>query len=188
MATPLQALAQLHLSRHPEEAARVLERLSPDAIVAVLGEASAESAAGVLARFAPSLASACLADWPAGELSAVVALLPASIAATLLRQLDPRVREETLSALPASVRARLRLRPGRHMARLGVQQLVGRLAVPAVLRLPLDVGGRRPGGVAPLTGRPCGCYDGRSRRTPQHGHGEQGEHRQRLSAMIWRRG
>ncbi len=107
MPTPLQTMAQLHMNRHPEEAARVLERLSPDAIAAVLREASAESAAGVLARLAPSLASACLADWPEGERPAVVALLPAPIATTLLRQLDPRVREAALSALPATVRARL---------------------------------------------------------------------------------
>ena len=133
MATPLQALAQLHLSRHPEEAARVLERLSPDAIVAVLGEASAESAVGVLARLAPSLASACLADWPAGELSAVVALLPASIAAAALRQLDPRVREDTLSALPASVRARL----SRSLSY--PDQSAGALADPTVLTLHADL-------------------------------------------------
>ena len=133
MPTPLQTMAQLHLDRHPEEAARVLERLSPDAIAAVLREASAESAAGVLACLAPSLASACLAGWPEGELSAVVALLPAPIAATLLRQLDPRVRDAALGALPATVRARL----SRTLSY--PDQSAGALADPAVLILHADL-------------------------------------------------
>ena len=133
MPTPLQTLAQLHLDRHPEEAARVLERLSPDAIAAVLREASAESAAGVLACLAPSLASACLAGWPEGELSAVVALLPAPIAATLLRQLDPSVRQAALSALPATIRVRL----SRVLSY--PDQSAGALADPAVLILHADL-------------------------------------------------
>ena len=133
MATPLQSMAQLHLSRHPEEAARVLEGFSPDAIVAVLREAPAESAAGVLAGFAPSLASTCLADWPAEERSAVVALLPAPIAAAALRQLDPSVREDALSALPASVRGRL------SRALSYSDQSAGALADPAVLTLHADL-------------------------------------------------
>lgn len=133
MPTPLQTMAQLHMNRHPEEAARVLERLSPDAIAAVLREASAESAAGVLACLAPSLASACLADWPEGERSAVVALLPGPIAATLLRQLDPRVREAALDALPATVRARL----SRTLSY--PDRSAGALADPAVLILHADL-------------------------------------------------
>ena len=133
MPTPLQTMAQLHLGRHPEEAARVLERLPPDTIAAVLREASAESAAGVLACLAPSLASACLANWPEGELSAVVALLPAPIAATLLRQLDPRVREAALSVLPVTVRGRL------SRALSYPDQSAGALADPAVLTLHADL-------------------------------------------------
>ena len=133
MQTPLQTMARLHLDRHPEEAARVLERFSPDAIAAVLQEAPAESAAGVLACFAPSLASACLAGWPEEELSAVVALLPAPIAATLLRQLDPRVREAALGGLPATVRARL------NRVLSYPDQSAGALADPAVLILHADL-------------------------------------------------
>lgn len=131
--TPLQTMAQLHVDRHPEEAARVLERLSPDAIAAVLKEASAEGAAGVLACFPPSLASVCLADWPEGEIAAVVALLPAPIAAAVLRQLDPRVREAALSALPATVRVRL------SRALSYPDQSAGALADPAVLILHADL-------------------------------------------------
>ena len=41
MQTPLQSMAQLHLDRHPEEAARVLESLPPDEIAAVLQKAPA---------------------------------------------------------------------------------------------------------------------------------------------------
>ena len=133
MATPLQTMARLHLDRHPEEAARVLERLSPDAIAAVLQEAPAESAAGVLACFAPSLAAACLAGWPEGELSAVVALLPAPIAAAVLRQLEPRVREAALGGLPATVRVPL------SRALSYPDQSAGALADPAVLTFHVDL-------------------------------------------------
>ena len=107
MQTPLQAMAQLHVDRHPEEAARVLENLPRDEIAAVLQKASADGAAGVLACLAPGLASMCLAHCPERERSAVVGLLPTRTAAALLRQLEPGVRDETLRALPESDRARL---------------------------------------------------------------------------------
>ena len=133
MATPLRTMAQLHLNRHPEEAALVLEGLSPDAIAAVLQEASAEGAASVLACFAPSLASVCLAGWPEGELSAVVALLPAPIAAAVLRQLEPRVREAALGGLPATVRVPLT------RALSYPDQSAGALADPSVLTFHADL-------------------------------------------------
>ena len=107
MQTATQKIAQVHMRRHPEEAARVLEKFSPDELVTALREASVESVAGVLACFDPALASACLTHWPEGERSRVVEQLPASIAAMLLRQLEPAVREDVLSGLSATVRAAL---------------------------------------------------------------------------------
>ena len=107
MSTSLKTMARLQVDRHPVETAQVLERLSPDAIAAILQETSAESAARVLACFAPALANTCLSHWPEGERSRIVALLPVAFAAALLRQLDPAARQDTLNTLSATVRAAL---------------------------------------------------------------------------------
>ena len=133
MQTPLQSMAQLHVDRHPEEAARVLESLPPDEIAAVLQEASAGSAAGVLACLAPGPASACLADCPEGERSAIIVLLPTRTAAALLRQWEPGIRSETLDALPETDRARLR------RALSYPDQSAGAFADPSVLTLHADL-------------------------------------------------
>ncbi len=133
MQTATQKIAQVHMRRHPEEAARVLERLSPDELVMALREAPVESVAGVLACFAPVLAGSCLAHWPAGERSRVVEQLPASIAAALLRQLEPAVREDALGGLSATVRASL------NQALRYPDQSAGALADPSVLVLHSDL-------------------------------------------------
>lgn len=133
MQTATQKIAQVHMRRHPEEAARVLERLSPDELVMALREAPVESAAGVLACFAPALASTCLAHWPEGERSRVVEQLPASIAAALLRQLEPAVREDVLGGLSATVRVSL------NQALRYPDQSAGALADLSVLTLHSDL-------------------------------------------------
>ncbi len=133
MRTATQKTAQVHMSRHPEEAARLLEGFTPSEIVGALQEAPDESAAGVLACFAPALASSCLAHWPEGERSRVVERLPVSIAAALLRQLEPAVREDALSGLSATVRASL------NQALRYPAQSAGALADPWVLTLHSDL-------------------------------------------------
>ena len=133
MQTATQRAAQVHMNRHPEEAARVLEGFSPGEIVAALQEASVESVAGVLACFAPALASSCLAHWPEGERSRVVEQLPASMAAALLRQLEPAVREGVLGSLSTAARASL------NQALRYPDQSAGALADPSVLTLHSDL-------------------------------------------------
>lgn len=133
MRTATQRAAYVHMNRHPEEAARVLEGFSPDEIVAALQAAPIESAAGVLARFAPTLAGSCLAHWPEGERSRVVEQLPVSIAAALLRHLEPAVREDALGGLSATVRASL------DQALKYPAQSAGALADPSVLTLHSDL-------------------------------------------------
>lgn len=133
MQTATQKIAHVHMRRHPEEAARVLEGFSPGEIVAALQAASVESVAGVLACFAPALASSCLTHWPEGERSRVVEQLPASIAAALLRHLEPAVREDVLGGLAATVRAAL------NQALRYPAQSAGALADPAVLTLHSDL-------------------------------------------------
>lgn len=133
MQTATQKIAQVHMRRHPEEAARVLERLSPDELVMALREAPVESVAGVLACFAPALAGSCLAHWPAGERSRVVEQLPASIAAMLLRQLEPAIQEDVLGGLSSTVRAAL------NRALRYLDQSAGALADLSVLTLHADL-------------------------------------------------
>lgn len=133
MQTATQRAVYMHMNRHPEEAARVLERFSPGEIVAALRAAPVESAAGVLACLAPALAGSCLAHWPEGMRSRVVEQVPASVAAALLRQLEPAVREEALGGLSATVRAALN-RVLRYPDRSA-----GALADPAVLTLHSDL-------------------------------------------------
>ena len=133
MQTAMQKTAYVHMNRHPEEAARVLERFSSDEIVAALRAAPVESAAGVLACFAPALASSCLAHWPEGVRSRVVEQVPASIAAALLRQLEPAVREDVLGGLSATVRTAL------NQALRYPAQSAGALADPSVLTLHSDL-------------------------------------------------
>lgn len=133
MQTATQKIIQAHMCRHPEEAARVLERFSPDELMMALREASVESVASVLACFASALASSCLAHWPEGERSRVVEQLPPSIAAALLRQLEPAVREDALGGLSAAVRASL------NQALRYPDQSAGVLADPSVLTLHSDL-------------------------------------------------
>ena len=133
MQTTTQKIAQVYMRRHPEEAAWVLERFSPDELVMALREASVESVAGVLACFAPALASSCLTHWPEGERSRIVEQLPASIAAMLLRQLEPAIREDVLGGLSATVRASL------NQALRYPDQSAGALADPSVLTLHSDL-------------------------------------------------
>ena len=129
----IRAMVHIHLNRHPEEVARVLEGFSPGEIVAALQEAPAESAASVLARLTSALARACLVHWPAGGRSQIVEQLPLSIAAALLRQLEPEVREDTLSGLSDPVRASL------NQALRYPAQSAGALADPSVLTLHSDL-------------------------------------------------
>jgi len=133
MQTATQRIAHVHMNRHPEEAARVLEGCSPGAIVAALQSAPAESVAGVLTCFAPALASSCLTHWPEGERSRVVEQLPTSIAVMLLRQLEPAVREDVLSGLSVTARASL------NQALRYSDQSAGALADPSVLTLHSDL-------------------------------------------------
>ena len=133
MQTATQRAAYVHMNRHPEEAARVLEGFSPSEIVAALQAAPVESAAGVLACFAPVLAGSCLAHWPEGERSRVVEQVPVSTAAALLRHLEPAVREDALGGLSATARVSF------DQALKYPAQSAGALADPSALTLHSDL-------------------------------------------------
>ena len=107
MSAAARRMAHAHIGLHPEESARVLERLEPLKIAELLRDAPTESVATVISKFAPAVAGACVACLPAEERSAVLALLPVPIAAALLRPVEAGPREEALGALPEGSRKAL---------------------------------------------------------------------------------
>lgn len=97
-------IARRFLESHPEEAARVLERLRDDEIEAVLAEADNEEAASALAALVSPVAARQVSTLPAERAAEVVILLPPDRAADLLRRLDETTRAGILGLVPESAR------------------------------------------------------------------------------------
>ena len=108
MATAIGNLALVHLERHPEGAARVLERCTPEETAALLREAAPAGAARLLALVPPRFAADCLAALPAAAQTDLLGELSPTPAAALLRRLPRAAREELLGALPTHVAASIR--------------------------------------------------------------------------------
>ena len=108
MATALGNLALVHLERHPEEAARVLERCTPEEAAALLREAAPAGAARLLALVPPRFAAGCLAALPDDAQAGLLGELSPLRAAALLRGRPRAAREELLGALPTRVAAFIR--------------------------------------------------------------------------------
>ena len=133
MSAAARRMAHAHIGRHPEESARVLERLETTEIAELLRDAPTKSVATVISKFAPSVAGACMACLPSEERSAVLALLPVPIAAALLRPLESAAREEALGGLPEGSRAAL------ERALSYPEQSAGALADPSAVALHADL-------------------------------------------------
>lgn len=130
--------AETHLgaafaAAHPDDAARVLERLGPAAAAGALEGMATEAVAGVIGRLVSRSPAELLARMPADRAQAVLAALPADVAAAALRRADPDVQATLLAALePEAARAvTTRLR---HPEDSAVA-----LADPRVITLPDDV-------------------------------------------------
>lgn len=133
MSTAARRMAHAHIGRHPEESARVLERLEPHEIAEMLRDAPTGSVATVISRFAPPVAGACMACLPGEKRSAILAALPVPIAAALLRPLQPAEREEALGGLPKGSRTSL------DRALSYSEQSAGALADPSAVTLHADL-------------------------------------------------
>lgn len=108
MATAIRNLALVHLERHPEEAARVLERCTPEEAAALLRETAPAGAARLLALIPPRFAADCLAALPDDAQADLLGELSPLRAAALLRGRPLAAREELLGALPTHVAASIR--------------------------------------------------------------------------------
>ncbi len=93
-------LSEAYCTRHPGEAARLLERMSPEEATEALAALDAATAAAVLGRCAPGSAVASLATMPVDHAGATVAQLDVAVAAQLLRQLPDRTRAAVIAAAP----------------------------------------------------------------------------------------
>lgn len=116
---------------HPDDAARVLEGLTPADTTAFLASVAPERAAQVMERMVPPSAASCLNTLEPETAAAIVAALPVNVAARLLRLVPDA--SAVLRALPdpvaEAVAARLRFPEG----------TAGALADPHVLTLPDDI-------------------------------------------------
>jgi magnesium transporter len=121
------------LSRHPSDAARVLERLSRADIVALCSETPATAMAPVVARMDQVQAAPVLMELALEQAAEIVAELDPPIAGLLLRRLPESTRAALLERLPRGVATRLRdvLRYGAGTA--------GALCDPAVTTVAVDL-------------------------------------------------
>jgi Mg/Co/Ni transporter MgtE len=99
-AKPPEALSWAFLSSHPEAAARVLESLPREDVVALMQALPARITARALSNLRPSLAAAVLHGVDRNRGSALLAMLDTTMAARVLRQ----VTEERRIALLAQLR------------------------------------------------------------------------------------
>ena len=130
---PDERLALDFLEAHPDEAARLLERVETADAAALLNEVPAAVAAGVLRLMAPAALASCAAATPEERLAAMVAELPLDAAAAVMHRLPPERRDPVLTRLPASAEA-----PLRQMLAYG-PYTAGALADPLALALPEDL-------------------------------------------------
>jgi len=92
-------LAWFYIDSHPQEAARVLERLEPGEVAALLQEAPLRLATRLLLKMAPSAGAASLAELEPDRAAEILEDLPAEIAAGLLRPLAAERRARFLDCL-----------------------------------------------------------------------------------------
>ena len=104
MSTALRNLALVHLNRHPDRSARILESRPPAAVAEVLLQAPPAGSAAVLARLEPRFASTCLECFPAETRRLVLSELPVPAAAAVLRLLPQAVSDDWVAGLPDSTR------------------------------------------------------------------------------------
>lgn len=108
MAEAIRNLALVHLERHPEEAARELERGSRSEAAAFLRNAPPTVAARVLAFVSPRFAAGCLAALPAEEQAAALEASAPTTAAAMLRPCPGDVREAALASLSEAAAGSIR--------------------------------------------------------------------------------
>ena len=128
-----QVLAHGMLAAHPEDAARVLDSLPEEDVLAVLAGVSAPVASETVRRLVPNLAAAILTRLESKHAGAVVEHLGLDHAANILRRMGDHEREALLSSQKDGL-----ARPLRSLLRFP-EGTAGSLMDPGVLALPGDL-------------------------------------------------
>lgn len=115
-------LARAFAAAHPEEVARFIERLAPEAGAEVLSALEPESAAEVLSRAVPLIAATTVTRLDTGPGGAILEACHPSLAAGLLLRMESTTRGRFLSALSAE-----RAEDLRRMTDYGPRRAGGRL-------------------------------------------------------------
>src|SRR5687767_5842308 len=105
--TPDERLAFAYLTEHPEDAARLLERASPEDAAAILGSLPARAAADVYRALGPSAAAACVALMPDEQFANLIEALPLDFAGAVLRGVDQPRRNPLIDRLSDERREQL---------------------------------------------------------------------------------
>jgi magnesium transporter len=126
-------IASRFLIAHPQDAARLCERLLPADVAELLSNAPAAAAAPILQHLTPAVAAGVLPLLPADRRAYLLEQLPLDLAASILRRMSGPERAPLLAALPEKIASALSalLRYPEHTA--------GALMDPAVLSLPDDI-------------------------------------------------
>jgi Mg/Co/Ni transporter MgtE len=126
-------LAEAFVAAHPEDAARLLERVTPADAAVVLSHVKVEDAADVFGALAPSAAATCAAVLEDDRLAAIIGALPQDAAGLAMRRVEPARRDRILALLPDDRSAALR--GGLHFP----DSSAGAIADPLVMSLPEDI-------------------------------------------------
>ncbi|ALP53418.1 hypothetical protein Tel_09795 [Candidatus Tenderia electrophaga] len=100
-------LSRAFVSRHPQAAARVLERLGPEVVADYLSELELHPAVTVLSAMVTAHGAAYLAAMPADAAAALLDACDRDTAATLLRAMPPDAAQARLERVPQSTQRRL---------------------------------------------------------------------------------
>ena len=132
MAVSLQ-LCRALIETHPEDAARLLERLSPQDVAATLEQLRPEEASRALECMELSHASACLGRWTDAELPRIVAALPVEMLAGVSGREGTGIGQRLLSLAPPDIAASAR------RLVLHTEHSAGAMMDPRVAALPHDI-------------------------------------------------
>lgn len=102
-------LTLAYLESHPDDAGRVLERLSTEDAIALLATLPVRLSAPVIRQMLAPHAARCLETLPLDATAGIVAALGAQSGAAVLRYLSPARRSGVLEQLPTSSVVALRL-------------------------------------------------------------------------------
>jgi magnesium transporter len=92
-------LAAVYLDRHPDQAARDLEKADPDAVAALLADEPVSRAFEVVRLLTPAAATDVLSKMDAAASGRLLDMLEANRAAALLAGMESQVREERLAQI-----------------------------------------------------------------------------------------